>query len=514
MAWKNRRDPVAKWFAATLATVVVWAAGYAVELLATELEDKIFFANLQFIGVSAISVCWWEMIRRYVGLFRVRGAITVAIWAIPVATVPIAFLNPWHLFRGNPSLEIGVAPFALLHADYGPWYWWILMPFTFLVNMATLTMLVRGIARGDRLCRLQHGLLTLAFLLPLIGNLLYVFDVVGWSDYNPAVGLLSISCLLMALGLFRYGLFSIVSMAREKVIEELADAVIVVDRRGRLVDLNRAAERLLAVERGECLARPAEEGLKVHPALLDAIVEPTAAARAAVPLRRDITIDLPEGPSHHALTCAPVTTRRGEYLGRALILHDISERVKLLERTREMAERDDLTGLCNRRHFLDLTARELERAQRYRLPLSFLLLDVDHFKKVNDTMGHQAGDELLRELADLFRANLRSSDIAGRVGGEEFAVVLPETDLDSAAEVAGRLRETVESLRLRLDTLGDPTLVTVSMGLAEFNHQSRGRPDDFRTLYERADRALYEAKASGRNMVVASKEESGLRAVG
>lgn len=513
MAWKNRRDPVSRWFAATLAAVVVWAVGYALELMAGEVEDKVFFANLQFIGVSAISVCWWEMIRRHVGLFRVPRAVTAAVWAIPVVTVPMAFLNPWHLFRGQPALEIGVAPLPLLHADYGPWYWWVLMPFTFLVNVATLTVLIRGIVLGDRLCRLQHGLMTVAFLFPLIGNLMYMFDIVGWTDYNPAVGLLSISCLLIALGLFRYGLFSIVPMARERVIEELADAVIVVDHRGRLADLNRAAEQLLAIERSECLARPAREALKDHPALLDAVVGPTAVTPGVVPLRCDITIDGPDGPSHHALTCAPLTTRRGAYLGRALMLHDISERVKLLEKTREMAERDDLTGLCNRRHFLELTTRELQRTQRYGLSLSFLLLDVDHFKKVNDTMGHQAGDRLLRELADLFRTNLRSSDIAGRVGGEEFAVVLPETDLDSAVEVAGRLREAVESLCFRFDNLGDPMPVTVSIGLVEFNHRDGGRPDNLRTLYERADRALYEAKASGRNMVVASREGSELRAV-
>lgn len=504
---------MATWFAATLVTVIVWAVGYAFELSAVTLESKIFFANMQFLGVPTISVCLWEMVRRYVGPVRVPRALTAFLWILPAMTVPLAFINPWQIFRGSPSLEVGTAPFSVLHADYGPWYWYVLMPTMMLLNIATLLVLARGIVRGDRLERLHYGLLLFAVLLPLVGSVLYMFDLFAWSDYNPAVALLSFSCVLVAVGLFRYGLFSMVPVARDKVIEDLADGVIVVDRHGRLVDLNRAAESVIGIGRAEGLARPANEVLRAYPELLEAVAgAPPSAGRAAAALRRDLVVSGPEGRRHFALTCSPVTGRCGEYLGRALVLHDISERVRLLEKTREMANRDDLTGLHNRRHFFELTAGELERADRYGTCLSLLLLDVDHFKLVNDTYGHQAGDELLSQLADIFRSTLRASDVAGRVGGEEFAVVLPETDLNRATEVAGRLRQVVESLRVDMGDRGELDRVTVSMGLAEFRHAGQADPDDFRTLYERADRALYAAKRSGRNMVVASSEKAGLRA--
>ncbi|MBC7292566.1 MAG: GGDEF domain-containing protein, partial [Thermoleophilia bacterium] len=153
---------------------------------------------------------------------------------------------------------------------------------------------------------------------------------------------------------------------------------------------------------------------------------------------------------HFSLSTSAVTTRRGQPLGRAVVIHDITEKVRLLEQARELANHDDLTGLANRRHFLGLAVRELERSRRYGSALSLIFFDVDHFKEINDTFGHRAGDLVLQKLALVCRSALRQSDILGRLGGEEFAVLLPETALEEAAEVAERLRATIASMDLRI----------------------------------------------------------------
>ena len=164
------------------------------------------------------------------------------------------------------------------------------------------------------------------------------------------------------------------------------------------------------------------------------------------------------------------------------------------ERIEQLAIRDELTGLYNRRFLLECLARERSRAERLGAPFSVCLIDIDHFKSVNDTLGHAAGDALLRQLPKLASAGLRALDIAGRWGGEEFLLVLPGTALDGARALAERLRATIE--RARFDTLGERQ-VTATFGIAQY-----ARAEEITALLARADRALYAGKARGRNQVV------------
>ena len=175
-------------------------------------------------------------------------------------------------------------------------------------------------------------------------------------------------------------------------------------------------------------------------------------------------------------------------------LHDqLREHMSLLER---LSNTDALTQLANRRRFSETLEQELARARRYKRPLSLVMLDVDHFKRLNDSYGHQAGDDVLKSIAGLLPTTLRAQDMVARFGGEEFAIVLPETPVQQARAVAERLRSAIESRTFRCQ--GHDIGVTASFGVADTRAGELGSPQQ---LIGAADRALYTAKTCGRNRV-------------
>jgi diguanylate cyclase (GGDEF)-like protein len=187
------------------------------------------------------------------------------------------------------------------------------------------------------------------------------------------------------------------------------------------------------------------------------------------------------------------------YLGRPLYatthVQDISERKKLAERLTYQVDHDFLTGLSNRRRFEQELARETRRSSRYGSGCALLLIDLDHFKDVNDALGHRAGDDLLKDVALALRRRMRQTDVLARVGGDEFAVLLPQTGEEEARIVAAGI---VDTLRQRLAAVGGPSIaVTASVGVALFD----GLPPE--EVLARADLAMYDAKAAGRGRFAA-----------
>ncbi len=167
---------------------------------------------------------------------------------------------------------------------------------------------------------------------------------------------------------------------------------------------------------------------------------------------------------------------------------------KLLESS---ASLDDLTGLCNRRYFTQWFETEIRRARNYLTPLSVFLFDIDHFKKVNDTYGHHAGDLVLRRVAEVVRRNTRSSDLIARYGGEEFAVVMSSANREQSFSYANKLRETIAATGTKIPGLDHPLRVTISGGIATFPGDGETTTD----LIKAADNALYGAKRDGRNRI-------------
>jgi diguanylate cyclase (GGDEF)-like protein len=214
----------------------------------------------------------------------------------------------------------------------------------------------------------------------------------------------------------------------------------------------------------------------------------------ALPLiQRGVVIGVVCLESHHAYTDAEVRLTQSLTQPAAMAV----ENARLFDEVQRLATLDGLTGTHNRRHFMDLAQREYDNARRFGHPLTAMMLDVDHFKRINDRHGHHVGDQVLRILAERCRTALRSVDVLGRYGGEEFAILLPGSTQHNAASVlAERIRRRVADEPIRTDA--GAVKVTVSVGVAELDEEMRNPGD----LFKRADAALYEAKQAGRNRVV------------
>ena len=163
----------------------------------------------------------------------------------------------------------------------------------------------------------------------------------------------------------------------------------------------------------------------------------------------------------------------------------------------QQATVDFLTSLYNRRFFEHQLELAIERAKRYKIPFSLIILDIDHFKNINDRFGHLVGDQVLQEVAKLIRQNIRKVDIPARYGGEEFAVIIPGTGIEGAISAAKRLRESIE--RHRFDTSKQSLRITVSIGVGTYSPFSTLNAEEF---FAKVDQLLYTAKERGRNCIV------------
>ena len=278
-------------------------------------------------------------------------------------------------------------------------------------------------------------------------------------------------------------------------LENVEDGVVLLDRDLNAIFLNRRMREFWQVTEEEVARHPAYVTLltrnrRAVPA--DATLEQIKAFPAkriaeikAGDHKRDV--QTPDGRNIR-VHCS--TMANG---GRMLTFVDVTDLVRNARQLEVLATTDPLTGLFNRRQFLTMTDAEWSRFQRYYRSLSVLMVDIDHFKSVNDRFGHAVGDEAIRAVADVCVRGKRKSDIVGRVGGEEFAVLLPETTLSRARTVAERIRKRVEGLTLTAE--GRPVQLTVSGGVAEAITSMPGVD----ALMKAADAALYQAKEGGRN---------------
>lgn len=276
------------------------------------------------------------------------------------------------------------------------------------------------------------------------------------------------------------------------LLEASVDPFITIDRGGTITDCNGAAEKVSGLDRDaligtgfvEHFTQPEQAEVGLDQALALGVLRDFAltmrhASGTATELQFNISV---------------YRNRAGEIEGILAAGRDMTRQKSIERELARLATTDSLTGAANRRHFMELAEREVLRAHRYKHPTCLLALDVDHFKSINDTRGHAAGDDALQRLVGALRHQLRQTDILGRMGGEEFLVLLPETTAKDAMDIAERLRHAIAQLVVH--SPGQPFRMTISVGVAE-----QAGNETLQRLIIRADMALYAAKRAGRNRV-------------
>ena len=321
---------------------------------------------------------------------------------------------------------------------------------------------------------------------PAVTTGLNLLSLSGWyalPGFDLTTFGFALSALLLNDGVLRFGLLEVTPAIRNRVVEQLADGVVVIQKDGRIIDLNPAAAATFGIPVDSSVNQFATNFIKTP--LLPGLL---------VGLFSNAEVTIGERSFHVLATPLSRDTERPREM--ALVLRDITELTRIKQEMERLAHTDFLTGLANRRYFMQRLHEETERVKRGHQPMSVLLLDMDSFKRINDTHGHDVGDRVLQVIASVTKEVKRVSDVAARIGGEEFAMLLPDTDRDGAIKLAQRLRRTINE-QVIAAAKGALIQVTASIGVATMSHADHGLDH----ILTHADRALYRAKDSGRNQV-------------
>lgn len=284
---------------------------------------------------------------------------------------------------------------------------------------------------------------------------------------------------------------------RSVAIDHAAEAIVIANANGVVEYANPAFERMTGYNNASVQDHATLDELLLgeHPELKDQLLQSLIAGET---WRGELASKHRDGtPYQETVSVAPVLSPEGRVQHMVAIKHDITNAKQLQAELQRLANTDELTGLYNRRQFMLRTSEEIARSHRWERPLTLAMLDLDHFKLLNDRYGHPFGDEVLRRFAACCQTTVRLEDVCGRLGGEEFAILLPDTDRYSARQVMERVREAVAALELSNPLGGEPVQFTVSIGISElYPGDTTATP-----MMARADAALYLAKQEGRNLV-------------
>ncbi len=436
-----------------------------------------------------IPVFWVLLALQYTGYSQgLPRWFSASLFVIPIITVMLHFTNQdHHLFYR--SLEVNrEGPFPLAAITRGPWYH-ISLIYNNICMIAGNIIFYVMMSRSTGPLRKQAVVMFTVSLVPWIGNLFYQ---AGLSPYGIDIVPFTMAFTgpLFAVALFRFRMFDVLPIARGTVFDVMHDPVLVLDKYNRLADFNRAAGTSFSELGSAKIGGRISSILRNYPELARQLEDNDN-------FQKEIKICASNVARIFDTRLVPIKTTKTEKIGKLLILHDITSQRRLMDKLEELATKDGLTGINNRRHLMELSREEMERAKRFGHAISLILVDLDFFKKVNDRHGHQAGDEVLRNTAELLLSGLRSFDILGRYGGEEFALILPETNPSNGVKMAERLRHRLE--KHRIPYAGKTLEVTASFGVSGFENCSS--EVDLDLLLRNADKALYRAKNKGRNRV-------------
>jgi len=485
--WRHRENKGATVFAWLMLVMFGWSLSLLFLMLSNEASTALIWSNIRLVFAACTPVIWLAFVLQYTDRQKWLTPPLVGIYSIiPLITILMASTNGMNGLLIKEIVFVKDGLLMTLSATFGLWLI-VFLTYSYLLVLLGIMFLILAGIRSFNIYRSQSIILISGAMIALLGTIPVAFRI---TDLQYASIGFTITGILLCWALFRYRLFDMVPIARDALIERMTDGMMVLDMHDRVVDLNPAAQNILGISAQDAIGKSASTVLDHWPELLDRL-------RDMIEIRHDVTINERITQRHYDVRISPLTAWRGYLTGRMIVLHDVTEQVQLFHEVHELATRDSLTGLYNRRHFFELGEAEFLRTRRYRLSVSVLVLDVDCFKQVNDIYGHVAGDGVLRKVANVCRKNLREVDLVGRYGGDEFVILMPETDIAGAEYGAQRLCEKIADEQIQIGS--DILSVTVSMGVASINDEYHIKLEK---LVDRADKALLAAKERGRNRVV------------
>lgn len=452
---------------------------------------KHFWLDITYFGAVTVPAAVFVFSMQLTNMGNwLKRPLAIFLYIEPIFVLVCLFTDPLHgLFFAGKRVEN-----SAVILDAGPVFWFNVVYSYALVLSATI-LLARSHMRSLGIYRNQFGVILIGISITWLNSIIFVLGLNPLKDADNTPFSFTVAAIAFAFALWKYQLLDIIPVARDILVEKMTDGILVIDSHNRIVDMNPRAQSLLGISLG-LLGRSVDEAFSSHThhgKKIFNLLKPQSEVELFGKTKKYVDMQI-----------APITDNKGKPLGHLIILHDITRLKNAQHELHLLASRDSLTGAASRGHFMDLARKELQRAKRYKRCLSLVLMDMDGFKKVNDTYGHESGDQALVTLRNICTQGTRKVDIFARLGGEEFALLLPETDQKTAAELAERLRAALEETIIESDSRKFTT--TISMGVTEFGMRENDSLDE---MLHRADRAMYQAKALGRNRIITWHKDLG-----
>lgn len=501
-SWLRCSTPAQTTFTLLMVSVSGYATVAALESVAIALPNKIFWSTLEYVFSGSvitfflIFAIYFTCDKEWLTFWQV-----VWLWIIPAFDVILVATNQWHKLVWTGFLP-GPSGSNFIVYQHGPGFFWVMF-WVYAYVFAGSSLLFKAARKPSMIYRRQARSVLIGCTAPLIASILYMLNLAP-----PGLNLTPMSFLVTGLAfsdsLFRFRLFEVVPIARDTLIESMSDGVLVLDVRNRIVDLNPAAQSLIGTTT-KCVGQPIAAVLAQHPNILKLCYQ-----------NNNDRVEIPLDQAMVDLEIKQLRDRYGRFSGRLIVLRDITQRYQaeielrevnerlhsqllaieaLQAQLREQVIRDKLTGLLNRRYFDEIVPKELARALNGGYSVALIMLDIDYFKKINDTFGHKAGDDVLQAFGQLLLSQVRTGDIACRMGGEEFVLVLPSVSCERAYQRAEKIRLAFQALGVK--TKDTEIYSTISGGIAMFPTNATTEDE----LLQAADQALYNAKGAGRNCI-------------
>ncbi len=503
-AWSRRGKSGAATLALLLWVLALWGILYAVELGVRTDSTADTLYKLQSVVLVLAPPLWLVFVLQYTGRMSwlTRGFLAL-LFVVPAATLALIATNGDHelVWTSGGARKRG---HLLADFEYGPWFW-VDFSYGTLLVLAGAALLVLMLRNMQWLYAKQSACLLLGFVGPWAAHAAYATGLdsglPSLPNLDPMVVTFASAGLALVWGMYRYKLLDLSPVAHDAVVEGMSDGTLVLDTQGRIVDINPSAGRILGCKADEVIGKSFREVMSRQ-----GKAAPLSGNRGTALLERyerkgqaneEIRLGEGSGARYYDLALSALYDGRGKRSGTLVVLHEVTERNLTVEKLDKLAHYDALTGLPNRALFYERLSQEIARYRRTQGIggglLAVMFLDLDRFKLINDTLGHEVGDLLLQEVAKRLKESVREYDVVARLAGDEFTVILPEVETPrAAAEVANRIVQAVAA-PYHLD--GNELLVTTSLGICF--HPTDGQ--DPAVLVKNADAAMYRAKAGGKN---------------